>query len=92
MIYICIDTTGICNFLMKTFNVFCHIVLIFCFIFTMITVHYKVASGHREHFSTFLKPFQLLPPDCLPESPVSIDSESVIQIKIGALLVGVFHC
>ena len=53
-------------------------------------LHCKVASGHREIFLTFFKPFQLLPPDCLPESPVSIDSESVIQIKIGALLVGVF--
>ena len=56
------------------------------------TLHYKVASGHRENFSTFFKPFQLLPPNCLPESPVSIDSESVIQIKIGPLLVGVFRC
>ena len=55
-------------------------------------VHYKVASGHREKLSTFFKPFQILPPDCLPESPVSIDSESVIQIKIVALLVGVFGC
>ena len=45
-----------------------------------------------ENFSTFFKSFQLLPPDCLPESPVSIDSESVIQIKIGPLLVGVFRC
>ena len=53
---------------------------------TMLTVHYKVASGHRENFSPFFKPFKLLPPDCLPESPISIDSESVIQIKIGALL------
>ena len=40
-------------------------------------MHYKVASGHREKFSTFFKPLQLLPPDCLPESPVSIASQSV---------------
>ena len=52
--------------------------------FSTHTVHYKVTSGHREKFSTFFKPFQLLPPDCLPESSVSIDSESVIQIKIGS--------
>ena len=57
-----------------------------------ITVHYKVPSGHRDNFLTFFKPFQLLPPDCLPESPVSIDSESVIKIQIGRLLVGVFCC
>ena len=42
---------------------------------------------HHPHFSTFFKQFQLLPPDCLPESPVSIDSEYFIQIKIEALLV-----
>ena len=58
--------------------------------FSEATLHYKVPSGHREKFSTFFKPFQLLPPDCLPESPVSIDSEYVIQIKFGALLVVVF--
>ena len=55
-------------------------------------MHYKVASGHREKFSTFFKPFELLPPNCLQECPVSIDLESVIEIKIGALLVGVFRC
>ena len=53
------------------------------------TLHNKVASGHREKISTFFKPFQLLPPDCLPESPESTDSESVIQIQIDAVLVGV---
>ena len=38
-------------------------------------------------FRLFFKQFQLLPPDCLPGSPVSIDSEYFIQIKIEALLV-----
>ena len=60
--------------------------------FYVCTMHCKVPSGHREYFSTFFKPYKLFPLDCLQESPVSIDSESVIQIKIGALLVGVFRC
>ena len=59
---------------------------------SMVPLHCKVASGDREIFSTFFKQFELLPPDCLPESRVSIYSESVIQIKIGPLLVGVFCC
>ena len=49
-------------------------------------MHYKVASGHREFFFYFFQPFQLLPPNCLPESPDSIDSESVFDIKLNQIL------
>ena len=52
-------------------------------------LHYETASGHREKKLNFFKSFQFLPPDCLPESPKSTDSESVIQIQIEAVLVGV---
>ena len=38
-------------------------------------LHYKVDSGHREKFSTFFKQFQLLPPNCLPESPIYIEQD-----------------
>ena len=56
----------------------------------MVPMHYEKAGGHRDKNLTDFKLLEFLPPECLPESSVFTDSDSVIEIGIESVLVGVF--